>query len=128
MTSNRVYRKEITSCQAIEEIKQAADFKFNSGVVKAFLQVVAPFPIGCSITFKNGAKGIVKAVSRVECLVEMVEGPGRGDTFNLYHCPHLEVDKVFLANDQGGHKGIILVLEGFFSLSSNNLQDFRVIL
>ena len=97
MTSNRIYQKEITSLQAIEEIKQEANRKFNSVVVEAFLQVVAPFPIGSTIIFKNGAKGIVKAVSRLECLIEVIEGPNCGNTFNLYHCPNLKVDKVYFS-------------------------------
>ncbi len=98
MTSNRVYQKELTSLQAIEEIKQEASRKFNAGVVEAFLQVVTPFPIGSTIIFKNGATGIVKAVSRIECLVEIVEGPNCGNTFNLYHSPNLKVDKVYFSN------------------------------
>ncbi|MGE5604980.1 MAG: HD-GYP domain-containing protein, partial [Bacteroidota bacterium] len=97
MTSNRVYQKEITSLQAIEEIKQEVSRKFNAEVVEAFLQVVAPFPIGSTIIFKNGAKGIVKAVSRLECLVEVIEGPNCGITFNLYQCPGLKVDKVYFS-------------------------------
>lgn len=98
MTSNRVYQKEITSLQAIEEIKQEASRKFNSGVVEAFLQVVAPFPIGSTIIFKNGAKGIVKAVSKLECLVEVIEGPNCGNTFNLYQYPSIKVDKIYFSN------------------------------
>lgn len=98
MTSNRVYQKEITSLQAIEEIKREASRKFNAGVVEAFLQVVAPFPIGSTIIFENGAKGIVKAVSKLECLVEVVEGPNCGNTFNLYQCPSLKVDKIYFNN------------------------------
>lgn len=96
MTSGRVYQKEITSLQAIEEIKQEAPSKYNSEVVEAFLQVVAPFPIGSTLVFQNGAKGMVKAVSRHECLVEMIEGPDSGETFNLYQCPNLNVDKVYV--------------------------------
>lgn len=97
MTSNRVYQKELTSFQAIEVIKREANCKFNSSVVNAFLKVVAPFHLGSTIVFKNGSKGIVKAVSRLECLVEMVEGPERGNTLNLYHYPNLEVDQVFFS-------------------------------
>lgn len=97
MTSNRVYQKELSSLQAIEEIKKEANHKYNSGVVDAFLQVVTPFPIGSTVIFKNGAKGIVKAVSRFECLVEVIEGPNCGNTFNLYQCPNLKVDKVYFS-------------------------------
>ncbi len=96
MTSNRVYQKEITSLQAIEVIKQEASRKFDPAVVEAFLQVVAPFPVGSTLIFKNGAKGIVKSVSKHECMVELIEGSGSGDTFNLYHCPNMKVDKVYL--------------------------------
>ncbi len=97
MTSNRVYQKEITSQQAIEEIKFEAGRKFDPEVVEAFLQVVAPFPVGSMLIFENGDKAVVKSVSRLECLVEMIEGPGCGNTFNLYHHPNRKVDKVYLS-------------------------------
>jgi HD-GYP domain-containing protein (c-di-GMP phosphodiesterase class II) len=97
MTSNRVYQKEITSLQAIEEIKREASRKFNAAVVEAFLQVVTPFPIGSTIVFENGATGIVKAVSRLECLVEVIDGPDCGNTFNLYHTPDFKVEKVYFS-------------------------------
>jgi HD-GYP domain-containing protein (c-di-GMP phosphodiesterase class II) len=97
MTSNRAYHKEITSVKALEEIKQEASRKFDPAVVEVFLQVVAPFPIGSTLIFSNGAKAIVRSVTRSECLVEVIEGPGCGRTFNLYNSPNVKVDKVFLS-------------------------------
>ena len=97
MTSNRSYREEITTLHALAEIKQEAARKFDSNVVEAFLRVVAPYPIGSTLLFKNGQKAIVKSVSRHECLVEVIEGSEMGNTFNLYHHPNLEVDKVFFS-------------------------------
>lgn len=96
MTSNRAYHKEITSLQALEEIKQESARKYDPAVVEAFLQVVAPFPIGSTLIFKNGDKAVVKSVNRNECIVEVVGGPGSGKTFNLYHYPNTKVDKVYL--------------------------------
>lgn len=97
MTSNRAYREEITTLHALAEIKQEAARKFDPNVVEAFLRVVAPYPIGSTLLFKNGQKAIVKEVSRHECLVEVIEGSEMGNTFNLYHHPNLEVDKVFFS-------------------------------
>lgn len=97
MTSNRAYHKEITSVKALEEIKKEASRKFDPAVVEAFLQVVAPFPIGSTLILSNGEKAIVRSVTRSECLVEVIQGPGCGRTFNLYICPDLKVDKVFLS-------------------------------
>lgn len=97
MTSNRAYHKEITSLQAIEEIKREASRKFDPDVVEAFLRVVAPFPIGSTLIFNNGEKAIVRSVTRSECMVEVIEGPESGRTFNLYHCPDVKVDKVLLS-------------------------------
>lgn len=97
MTSNRVYQKEITSQQALEVIKVDAGRKFDPAVVEAFIHVVAPFPVGSVVIFKNGDKAVVKSVSRFECLVEVIEGSGCGNTFNLYHHPNIKVDKVFLS-------------------------------
>lgn len=97
MTSNRAYHKEITSLQALEEIKQEVSRKFDPAVVEAFLRVVAPFPIGSTLVFKNGEKAIVRSVTKSECIVEVIEGPECGKTFNLYHSPNVKVDKVFLS-------------------------------
>lgn len=96
MTSNRAYHKEITSLQALEEIKLESSYKFDPSVVEAFLQVVAPYPIGSILIFNSGDKAIVKSVSRAECMVEVIEGSNSGKNFNLYHNPNIKVDKVFL--------------------------------
>lgn len=95
MTSNRAYQKEITSQEALEVIKLESGRKFNPDVVEAFLHVVAPFPVGSTLIFDNGDKAVVKSVTRFECLVEVIEGPGCGNTFNLYRHPNIKVDKVF---------------------------------
>lgn len=59
LTSSRPYRGAYQAAEAIEYIMGNAGRQFDSGVVKAFLKVVSPYPIGSCIKLSSGEKAVV---------------------------------------------------------------------
>ena len=59
LTSARPYRSAYQVAEAIEYIMGNAGRQFDSGVVKAFLKVVSPYPIGSCVKLSSGEKAVV---------------------------------------------------------------------
>lgn len=59
LTSNRPYRKALTSSEAIEYIMGNVNTQFSERVVNSFLKKVSPFPVGTQVKLSNGHIGIV---------------------------------------------------------------------
>lgn len=59
LTSARPYRSAYQIAEAIEYIMGNAGRQFDSGVVKAFLKVVSPYPIGSCVKLSSGEKAVV---------------------------------------------------------------------
>ncbi|TCL65948.1 metal dependent phosphohydrolase [Hydrogenispora ethanolica] len=94
MTSNRIYQVARPPFEAIQEIAAECDQKFDRRVVRALSKVIAPFPIGSVLLFQNGLQGVVTFVSRIKCLVELMDGPSKGQRVDLYQMEDLQVAKV----------------------------------
>lgn len=59
LTAQRPYRTPSQPNEAIEYIMGSAGRQFDSGVVKAFLKCVSPYPIGSCVKLSNGDKAVV---------------------------------------------------------------------
>lgn len=59
LTSARPYRSAYQAAEAIEYIMGNAGRQFDSGVVKAFLKVVSPYPIGSCVKLSSGERAVV---------------------------------------------------------------------
>lgn len=59
LTSNRPYREAMLPSNAVEYIMGGFGNMFDPAVVEAFIQKVAPYPVGTCIELSNGVKGIV---------------------------------------------------------------------
>lgn len=59
LTSSRPYRSAYQPAEAIEYIMGNAGRQFDPGVVKAFLKVVSPYPIGSCVKISSGEKAVV---------------------------------------------------------------------
>jgi putative nucleotidyltransferase with HDIG domain len=94
MTSNRVYQTARPPVLALREILRGADLKYDRVAVECLLEVVAAYPSGSLLRFENGLQGVVICVSRGQCLVELTDGPLRGEVVDIYHNPEFEVVEV----------------------------------
>ncbi len=59
LTSNRPYRKAMLPSDAVEYIMSGFNEMFDPAVVEAFIQKVAPYPVGTCVQLSNGVEGIV---------------------------------------------------------------------
>ena len=59
LTSSRPYRSAYQPAEAIEYIMGNAGRQFDPGVVKAFLKVVSPYPIGSCVKLSSGERAVV---------------------------------------------------------------------
>ena len=59
LTSNRPYREAMLPSDAVEYIMSGFGNMFDPDVVEAFIQKVAPYPVGTCVELSNGVKGIV---------------------------------------------------------------------
>lgn len=63
LTSDRVYRKALSSADAIEYIMAGNDVSFDPDIVRAFIKKVDPYPVGTPVALSNGDVGIVTSVN-----------------------------------------------------------------
>lgn len=59
LTSDRIYRKKISTIQAIEYLTVLAAPSLDAEVLRCFVKIIPPFPVGTGIILNNGEKGIV---------------------------------------------------------------------
>lgn len=59
LTAQRPYRTPSQPNEAIEYIMGSAGRQFDSGVVKAFLKCVSPYPVGSCVKLSNGDTAVV---------------------------------------------------------------------
>lgn len=59
LTSKRPYRGAMLPSDAVEYIMSGFGNMFDPAVVEAFIQKVAPYPVGTCVELSNGVKGIV---------------------------------------------------------------------
>ena len=59
LTSVRPYRKPSTPAEAIEYLMGSSGIAFDLAIVKAFLNKVAPYPIGSCVKLSNGEVAII---------------------------------------------------------------------
>lgn len=64
LTSDRIYRKKISTNQAIDYLTVIAAPSLDSKVLNSFTQIIPPFPIGTGVILNNGEKGIVIKLNR----------------------------------------------------------------
>lgn len=61
LTSDRPYRKALTPSEATEYVMGGCNTQFSEQAVKAFLNKIAPYPVGTLVKLSNGMIGIVMA-------------------------------------------------------------------
>ncbi|MEW6182057.1 MAG: HD-GYP domain-containing protein [Bacillota bacterium] len=59
MTADRIYRKAYQPHEAFEMLSATGDFWFEHAVVKAFLNNIAAFPVGCIVRLTSGEVAVV---------------------------------------------------------------------
>ncbi len=59
LTSDRPYRKALTPSEATEYVMGGCNTQFSEKTVKAFLNKIAPYPVGTLVKLSNGMIGIV---------------------------------------------------------------------
>jgi HD-GYP domain-containing protein (c-di-GMP phosphodiesterase class II) len=59
MTSDRVYRRGVTPCTALQVIDGLRSRQFDPEVVDAFMTSVVPYPPGCRVELGTGEVGLV---------------------------------------------------------------------
>jgi len=59
LTSQRPHRGAFSAHEAIEYVMGNAERQFDSGVVKAFLKCVSPYPVGNCVKLSNGELAVV---------------------------------------------------------------------
>ena len=59
LTSDRIYRKKISTNQAIDYLTVIAVASLDSNVLCHFTKIIPPYPIGTGVILNNGEKGIV---------------------------------------------------------------------
>ncbi len=94
ITTNRSYQKARSPFEAIRQLTEEIEVKFERNIVGALSKVIAPFPVGSTLRFKDGFNGVVTFVSRTKCLVNLLDGPFKGDKVDLYRTTELQVLEV----------------------------------
>ncbi|PYG88771.1 HD-GYP domain-containing protein (c-di-GMP phosphodiesterase class II) [Ruminiclostridium sufflavum DSM 19573] len=64
LTSDRIYRKKISTIQAIDYLTVIAASSLDEEVLRCFAKIIPPFPVGTGIVLNNGEKGVVIGVNR----------------------------------------------------------------
>jgi HD-GYP domain-containing protein (c-di-GMP phosphodiesterase class II) len=62
LTTSRKYGRQALPHEALEYLMGSCGTKFKLSVVQAFLEIVAPFPIGSTVSLSGGEKGVVVEV------------------------------------------------------------------
>ena len=64
LTSDRVYRKKISTSQAIDYLTVIAATAIDSDILKYFTEIIPPFQVGTGVILNNGEKGIVTKLNK----------------------------------------------------------------
>ncbi len=64
LTSNRIYRKKISTNQAIEYLTVMAAPTLDSTVLNCFIEIIPPFPVGTGVILNSGEKGVVIGLNK----------------------------------------------------------------
>lgn len=64
MTADRVYRRGLSPAEALEAMTGTMREAFEPGVLKLFLECVAPFPLGLLVELSDGRRGKVVGVDQ----------------------------------------------------------------
>ena len=82
LTSFRPYRKPTQPIEALELIMGGASDVFDFDIVKAFLDIMEPYPVGCLIELSNGK--ICTVISSEFPMRPVVQALDNGHLFDLY--------------------------------------------
>lgn len=64
LTSDRIYRKKISTIQAIDYLTVIAALSLDAEVLNCFTKIIPPFPVGTGVILNNGEKGVVVDINR----------------------------------------------------------------
>ncbi len=64
LTSDRIYRKKISTVQAIDYLTVIAASSLDAVVLSCFTKIIPPFPVGTGIILNSGEKGVVIKINR----------------------------------------------------------------
>ncbi len=64
LTSDRIYRKKISTIQAIDYLTVIAALSLDAEVLSCFTKIIPPFPVGTGVILNNGEKGVVVDINR----------------------------------------------------------------
>jgi HD-GYP domain-containing protein (c-di-GMP phosphodiesterase class II) len=94
LTSDRVYRRKISTSQAIDYLTEIADVDIDPNILKYFTQAVPPFQIGTGVVLNNGERGIVTRLNK-----DMPTKPIVRIVFNSDGSRRLNYTEINLATD-----------------------------
>lgn len=63
LTSDRIYRKKISTNQAIDYLTVIAAPSLDEKVLHCFTKIIPPFPVGTGVILNNGEKGVVVSIN-----------------------------------------------------------------
>ncbi|HBF36734.1 MAG TPA: hypothetical protein DDW50_05380, partial [Firmicutes bacterium] len=64
MSTDRIYRKRFLPHEVIEYLRDKGKILFDPELTKAFLQNIAPFPIGSLVLLNSGEKAVVAKIPK----------------------------------------------------------------
>jgi HD-GYP domain-containing protein (c-di-GMP phosphodiesterase class II) len=85
MTSDRPYRRGLMPHQALPILAREAGKSYNPDVVRAFIKIVAAYPLGTVVRLSDGSVATVVGVTREICDVQIVSGPREGNHVSIHH-------------------------------------------
>ncbi len=85
MTSDRPYRKGLMPHQALPILAREAGKSYNPDVVRAFIKIVAAYPLGTVVRLSDGSVATVVGVTQEICDVQIMSGPHEGSHVSIHH-------------------------------------------
>jgi HD-GYP domain-containing protein (c-di-GMP phosphodiesterase class II) len=65
LTSDRIYRKKISTNQAVDYLTLVAVPSLDAFVLSTFVRIIPPYAVGTCVILSNGEKGIVLRVNEM---------------------------------------------------------------
>jgi len=85
MTSDRPYRKALMPHEALPILAREAGKSYNPDVLRAFIGIVAAYPLGTVVKLSDGSVATVVGVTRELYDVEVLSGPREGNHVSIQH-------------------------------------------
>lgn len=64
LTTDRIYRAKLCTSHAIEYLTVKAAHTLDSKVLRCFIDIIPPYPVGTGVIINNGEKGVVISINK----------------------------------------------------------------